>query len=314
MPMRARTQSDADPATTSASPALRVLLGSGDAEAGPFPDAFVFNGQPYRGTFLRLDDGTIIDVVDIEQYLYSVVSREMPVRWPAAALQAQAICARTYVLQRSNPRRSYDLVPSEINQVYGGIANESPPARAAVDASAAQALRFGTAYATVAYSSCCGGHTETSVEAWGGAPIPYLGGVVCTFCTDSPNYRWSAEVELQDLAAHFSQQLQPFGDLRDLRIGGVDASGRARSFELVAERGSAFVRAAAFRLAVGSRVVRSLLITGLRVDQTSGSVLLEGGGLGHGVGMCQWGARGMAQSGRSAREILGWYFPGTHVA
>ncbi|MBV8149130.1 MAG: hypothetical protein JO092_08570, partial [Candidatus Eremiobacteraeota bacterium] len=103
LPARVRAQSDADPAVTSASPALRVLLGSGDAEPGPAPGAFLFNGQAYRGAFVRLRDGTIVNVVDIEQYLYSVVAREMPARWPATALEAQAICARTYVLQRSNP-------------------------------------------------------------------------------------------------------------------------------------------------------------------------------------------------------------------
>jgi stage II sporulation protein D len=312
-PARVRAQSDADPAITSAAPALRVLLGSGEAEPGPAPDAFLFNGRPYRGAFVRLDDGTIVDVVDIERYLYSVVPREMPPRWPPAALQAQAICARTYVLQRSNPRRAYDLVPSEIDQVYTGIGGESPTGRDAVDASAAQVLRFGGGYATIAYSSCCGGHTEASADAWGGTPTPYLGGVVCTFCTDSPSYRWSANVGLQDVAARFWQQLGAAGSLRDLRIGGVDASGRARTFELVADRGSVVVKASTFRLAVGSRILRSLLITALHVDEASASVTLEGAGLGHGVGMCQWGARGMAIAGRSAREILAWYFPGTHV-
>ncbi|MBV8530743.1 MAG: SpoIID/LytB domain-containing protein [Candidatus Eremiobacteraeota bacterium] len=313
LPARVRAQSDADPAVTSASPALRVLLGSGEAEPGPAPGAFLFNGQAYRGAFVRLRDGTIVNVVDIEQYLYSVVAREMPARWPATALEAQAICARTYVLQRSNPRRSYDLVPSEIDQVYAGIADESLAGRGAVDASTAQVLRFGNGYATSAYSSCCGGHTEASVDAWGGTPIPYLGGVACTFCTDSPNYRWSASLTLQDLATRFGQQLEPLGTLHDCRIGEIDSSGRARSFELVADRGSTVIKASAFRLAVGPRVLRSLLIAGLRVDQPSGVIVLEGGGLGHGVGMCQWGARGMALGGRTAREILGWYFPGTHV-
>jgi stage II sporulation protein D len=313
LPARARAQNDADPAITSASPALRVLLGPGDVEPGPTPDAFFFNGQPYRGAFVRREDGAIVDVVDLEQYLYSVVPREMPPRWPPAALEAQAICARTYVLQRSNPHGSYDLVPSEIDQVYAGIAKESPAGRAAVDASASQVLRFGNEYATIAYSSCCGGHTEASVDAWGGIPVPYLEGVVCTHCTDSPNYRWNATMRLADVAARFWQQLQPFGNLRDLRVGEIDESGRARSFDLVADRGSIVVKASTFRLAVGPRVVRSLLISSLRVDQRSGGVALQGAGLGHGVGMCQWGARGMAFSGRTAREILAWYFPGTRL-
>ena len=312
-PGTARAQSDADPAMTSAYPALRVLLGFGNAQpAGR--GTFTFNGNGYRGDFRRIAGGEVVNVIDIEQYLYSVVPREMSPGWPAAALEAQAVCARTYVLQRSNPKRDYDLVPSELDQVYSGIAGESPAGRGAVDATAGQLLRYGNLYATVAYSSCCGGHTEASADAWGSTPVPYLGGVPCSYCTGSPNYRWSATIPLADLEQHFAEQLSPFGALRDVRPAGVDPSGRVRALELVADHGSVTVKGSTFRIAAGPRVVRSLLITRLRVDSGLESLFAEGGGLGHGVGMCQWGARGMALAGRSARDILALYFPGTQVS
>ena len=130
-PLTARAQDDVDPAITSRRPALRVLLGRGEAVLGP-AQTFQFDGAPYRGTFQRLDDGQIVNFVDLEAYLYSVVPLEMPPSWPPAALQTQTICARTYVLQRSDPRRAYDLVPSEVNQVYRGILSETPAAIAAV--------------------------------------------------------------------------------------------------------------------------------------------------------------------------------------
>ena len=296
----------------SAAPALRVLLGPGDARSDPSGARFLYNGRPFRGSFQRLPDGSIVNVVDLEQYLYAVVPHEMPPAWPPAALQAQAVCARTYVLQRSDPRRPYDLVPSEADQVYTGIEGESPAGRAAVDSSAGLVLRFGAAYATVAYSSCCGGHTESAAEAWGGALLPYLGGVTCPYCTQSPNYRWTAAVALADVAQRFAAQLADAGTLRDVRIAGVDGSGRARAFELVADR-SVLIKATAFRLALGSRVVRSLLVTGMRTDEQFATVRIDGTGLGHGVGMCQWGARGMAQLGRNAQEVLAFYFPGTTI-
>src|SRR5579871_1330352 len=159
-----RAQSDADPSTWSRKPALRVLLGQGDA-VPLSPDQFEFDGRPYRGTFTRLDDGRIVSVVDLEAYLYSVVSREMSARWPSAALQVQAICARTFVLQRSDPRRQYDVVPSELDQRYDGVGGETPAGTAAVSATAGQVLKYGDEFATVAYSSCCGGHTESSSDA-----------------------------------------------------------------------------------------------------------------------------------------------------
>ena len=313
-PAAALAQSDADPAITSSSPALRVLLGPGDAQPGPQPGSFLFNGKPYRGDFQRSEGGGIVNTVDIEQYLYSVVPREMSPGWPAASLQAQAVCARTYVLQRSNPRRAYDLVPSELDQVYQGVAGESAAGRIAVDATAGQVLKYGALYASVAYSSCCGGHTEASSDAWGSAAVPYLGGVRCSYCTASPNYRWTADIALSDIATHFGDQLEPFGALRGVRVAATDPSGRARSFALLAERGSASVKGSAFRMAVGPRVLRSLLISAMRQDDPSGALTVEGAGLGHGVGLCQWGARGMALAGRSARDILALYFPGTQVS
>jgi stage II sporulation protein D len=312
-PQIARTQSDADPASGSAAPALRVLLGRGDAVPDPSGAGFSYEGRTYRGTFVRLPDGSIVNVVDLEQYLYAVVPHEMPPAWPAAALQAQAICARTYVLQRSNPRRAYDVVPSEVDQVYGGMAGESPAGRFAVDATAGEVMRFAGNYAGIAYSSCCGGHTEASSDAWGGAYVPYLTGVPCPYCTQSPNFRWTATIALDDIARRFVEQMAAAGRLQSVRVTDRDASGRARAFELTGDRGGVMVKGTAFRLGVGSRVVRSLLITDLRSDATSTAVTIDGGGLGHGVGMCQWGARGMAQTGRSARDILSFYFPGTEI-
>lgn len=298
---RVGAQSEFDPAISSQQPALRVLL---DGEPG---------AGAYRGRIERLDDGRFVNIVGIEEYLYGVVPREMSPRWPAAALQAQTIASRTYVLQRSDPRRAYDLVPSELDQVYRGIAGESPATSAAVDATAGRVLTFGGLYAEIAYSSCCGGHTEASNEAWGSKPIPYLGGVVCTSCGDSPNFRWTSPLPLDAIATHFAQQLAPFGELQNLRITARDASGRARGFELLAREGSCVVKAGTFRLAIGPRALRSLLVTSLD-PPLAGSITAQGGGLGHGVGLCQWGARGMALGGQPAESILRAYFPGTTIA
>lgn len=310
-PHVALADDDVDPASTSRRPALRVLLGSGDAEplsAGTFS----FNGRAYRGTFVRTGDGQVLNVLDLEQYLYGVVPHEMSPAWPQAALAAQAISARTYVLQRSDPRRAYDLVPSEVDQVYQGIAGESPAGTAAVDSTAGQVLVFGSAFAQIAYSSCCGGHTESSADAWGSSPLPYLGGVACGFCTASPNYRWSAAIALDTIAAKFSQALAPIGSLADLRIQGRDPSGRARAFELLGDRGSTIVKGSTFRLTLGPRTLRSLLVTNVQRAPDS-TFLVNGAGLGHGVGLCQWGARGMALAGRTAPDILSFYFPGTAI-
>lgn len=313
LPLRANAQDDVDPASNSARPALRVLLGSGDAEPTP-GGGFVFAGRAYRGTFQRLPGGEVVNLVDVEQYLYSVVPREMPPSWATTALQAQALCARTYVLQRSDPRRAYDLVPSEADQVYSGLSSETPAGRAAVDATAGQVIKYNNAYAQIAYSSCCGGHTESSAEAWtGGAVLPYLGGVPCTYCSSSPYYRWQTTIALDDVTRACGQRLDAVGSLQNVRVSSVDASGRARGFDLVCERGTVTIKGATFRLLVGSHALRSLLVTSVRQAPSPPSLWFEGAGLGHGVGLCQWGARGLAQQGRSAADIAAWYFPGTVI-
>ena len=302
-----------DPATSASAQSLRVLLPAGTAVANA--GGFTLDGRPYRGTFSRMPDGSIVNTLTLEEYLYSVVPREMPSGWPSEALQAQAICARTYVLARSQPRRAYDVVPSELDQVYDGVASETPAGRAAVDATASRVVRFGAGFAQMMYSSCCGGRTEASSEAWGGTPFPYLGGVECRYCVDSPHYRWQRSLERSAVESAFAREIEPFGSLQNVRVDDRDPSGRVRSIELLAERGSTSVRGAAFRARVGSRVLPSLLIMKAGESAaTPGAWMLEGGGLGHGVGMCQWGARGFAARGASARDILALYFPGTGIA
>lgn len=306
-------QDQFDPAMNARTAELRVLLGRGTL-APRAGDGFTFNGRAYRGNAAQLADGSVVNTLSLEEYLYSVVPHEMSPSWPAAALAAQAVCARTYVLQRSNPQRAYDVVPSELDQIYTGVAAESTQGHAAVDASAGMVLRFGASFAQAMYSSCCGGRTEASHDAWGGAPISYLSGVVCTTCTDSPYYRWNRELELSAIAQAFSSELQPVAPLEALSEIGVDSSGRIRGFILQGQRGEIPVKGGAFRLRVGPRTLPSLLITKFEPKtEAPERIVIEGGGLGHGVGLCQWGARGRAIEGASFSDILHFYFPGTEI-
>jgi stage II sporulation protein D len=312
-PRAAGAQDQNDPAMSARTAQLRVLLGHGTVgkSAG---DSFTFNGRRYRGIAAQLPDGSVINTVSLEEYLYSVVPREMTPSWPAAALAAQAICARTYVLQRSNPQHAYDVVPSELDQVYEGVVSETPAGRAAVDATNATVLRYGDGFARVAYSSCCGGHTESSIDAWGGAPIPYLSGVICMTCTDAPYYRWNRQLDLSGVAQAFAADLQPVAPLQAVRSGIPDASGRTRDFVLHGTHGDVLIRGGTFRLRVGPRVLPSLLITKFEPStEAPERIAIEGGGLGHGVGLCQWGARGRALEGASFSDILRFYFPGTEI-
>lgn len=302
-----------DPALSSETQALRVLLGKGRLQ-NIDAQTFLYEGRRYRGTAVILPEtGQVVSTVPVEQYLYSVVSREMPRSWPAEALQAQAVLARTYVLQRSNPNREYDVVPSEADQVYTGIDAEAGPTNAAVNATAGQALRYGSEFASIAYSSCCGGHTESSADAWGGRPLPYLGGVKCEYCKDSSWYRWSQSLGTDRLRAALGAQATAVGDLQNVALDAPDSSGRPRFWTFMGSTGSARVKASDVRRAAGSRVIPSLLVNKVELQADAQTATVDGAGLGHGVGFCQWGARGLAKTGANTATILAYYFPGTTI-
>lgn len=301
---------------------MRVLLAS-DATQTPVArvvDAYRFewSGRPYRGRFesVSLPDGRtgLVNVVPLDAYLYGVVTKEVSARWPRAALETQAIVARTYALGRQRPGKPYDVVAGESDQVYGGIDAEAVEARDAVDATAGAVVTFGGAPARIAFSSCCGGHTEDAAELWGGS-YPYLRGVVDPHCTNAPDYRWERDVPYDAFARAFRPALDGIGDLDRIELRNVDPSGRARRVALVGSRGTYEMKATAFRNTVGPAIVRGTLVETVNLLRVAGTPLpttvsIVGRGRGHGVGLCQWGARGMATEGWSANQILQFFFPG----
>lgn len=314
-PLREAQSDEYDPANAAQSQNLRVLLGRGTAQRLD-AQTFLFEGRRYRGSFSYASAG-VVSTVPLERYLYSVVPREMPRSWPGAALQTQAIVARTYVLQRSSPAREYDLVPSEADQVYTGVDAEHPATSAAVNVTAGMVLRFGNGFADVMYSSCCGGHTEASSQAWGGRPLQYLAGVVCPYCTDSPWYGWTQKVGLGALQSALAPQLNTIGDLQNVTLDPPDGSGRSHFWNFSGTYQTQRIKAADVRRALGMRTLPSLLVRRVafapQPAQADRTLVIEGAGLGHGVGLCQWGARGMALTGADAHAILSFYYPGTGI-
>lgn len=298
------------------SQALRVLLGRGSVE--PVAGGFLFAGNRYRGTYEILADGRVVNEVDFDDYLASVVPSEMTPSWPRAALEAQAICSRGFILARSNPNRSYDVVPSELAQVYRGVRGEHPASTAAVRATSGLVLRYARGFAQIEYSSCCGGYSESSADAWGAAPLPYLVAHPCPYCTASPFYRWKTDLLGPHLAAVAERIAPQIGMLQGVALMDFDRSGRARWAELSGSASAKRISATRFRIDVGARLLPSLLV--LRQQELPAAstqaftgLHIEGRGLGHGVGLCQWGARGYALAGGSAQDILSFYFVGTSI-
>jgi stage II sporulation protein D len=152
------------------------------------------DGRGYHGTLVLRSSGRGVSVVNglsLDTYLRGVVPSESPSHWPLAALEAQAVAARSYAVTGLRPSSWYDLLPTTSDQVYGGVAAEQPRSDRAVYATLGQVLTWDGQVARTYYSSSSGGRTEAVQDAWpGSAPIPYLRSVPDPYDTYSPHHDW----------------------------------------------------------------------------------------------------------------------------
>ena len=241
-------------------PGLRLKLPtSAGAKALPGPLVFspgdaslALGGRGYRGTF-RVMGGKavrVVNVVGLEPYLRGVVPSEMPDRWPAQALAAQAVVARTYALTHLQKGGDFDLYPDTRSQVYGGISAESDPAREAVDATPGEVVLYNGELAQTFFFSSSGGRTANVQDVWfGSKPTPYLVSVPDPYDTLSPYHDWGP---LRFSAARLGRKLGARGTLLDVRSDAA-ASGRVRSLTLIGSKGERTVSGSKVRIALGLR-------------------------------------------------------------
>jgi stage II sporulation protein D len=317
LPCMARATGGLDvTATPQAAHQMRVLLASGDFAAPAPLDGwhFAWDGRTYRGSYdlVALPDGRrgLVNVLPLDAYLYGVLSKEVAASWAPDAQRAQAIVSRTYALLKLRPAQPYDVVASVSDQVYGGIESETVEGRAAVDATSGTIVTYGALPAHVAYSSCCGGRTADAGDVWN-VPYPYLPSMPDPHCLDTPEFLWDAVFPHDSVAAAFGQPFAAIGALRLVHLDTPSPDDRPRAVVFTGTAASFSTTPKNFRAALGARIVRSTFV---RTAELAGDALrVSGTGRGHGVGMCQWGARVMADQGASATDILAFYFPGTSL-
>jgi stage II sporulation protein D len=255
----------------------------------------------------------ILNLVDVESYTAGVINHEIDARWPEAAVDAQAIMIRTYALKRREERakQPYDLDRTVSDQVYGGVAAEDEPSWAAVKRTRGLVLTYQGGLVSAFYHACCGGRTETPSAVWGGHDEPYQQSVACKYCQNAPRYFWrvplAGAISGRDLAALLGLS----GEVREVQVPERTPSGRAAKVEVLTELRRMIVSGAEFREWMG---LERLFSAAFQVDREDDGFVFMGSGAGHGVGLCQWGAKGMAAAGFNSKSILYYYFPGTKVA
>lgn len=305
------------------------------------PHIFNLNGGDYRGKLKLIpnpDDKSFdaINLVPLEPYLAGVVGAEMPRYWEPAALQAQTIAARTYCLymkKRFGINRRWDVRKTQANQVYQGVGAESGQIWEAVNRTYGQVLvckgpagikDIFPAY----YSSTCGGHTENSKHVFGDS-FEALVGVACPYCKDiaKPNLFFWPMVQF-DKSYVTKRLFERYPKLKGLgKIINIKANrksnyqgnygkySRLTSVKLIGSTGkSDFLRAEDLRLSIdgSGRKIKSTICQ--IVNWSDKWAFMSGRGFGHGVGMCQCGAEGMARAGKKARQILQFYYPGSKIS
>ncbi|HUF67810.1 MAG TPA: SpoIID/LytB domain-containing protein [Longimicrobiales bacterium] len=321
----------------------RSIGGAGAIRVTPAAGGHVRVGdRTYRGTVLLIAGGggvTAINVLDLETYLLGVVPREIGARpeTEIEAVKAQAVAARTYAIANLGGRASlgFDYHAGTQDQVYGGILDEEAVATRAVRETRGQIATFDGVPILAYYSSTCGGRTAAIEDSWPGrSPVRYLKSVSDRipgtdnyYCEPSNRFRWTVEWNRAQLLSTLGETLRaytgsstlaPPGRIRSVAMD-TNASGRATvrvatgatDFTLRMDSIRWILRTPA-GAALNSSALDSIHTT-IGIDGDVEELSVHGGGWGHAVGMCQFGAIGRARAGQKLEQILVTYYPGTEL-
>jgi stage II sporulation protein D len=351
------------------------------------------NGYKYRGEIEIIFEHNllnVINIIEIEKYLYGVLKKEISPEWPDEVLKAQAIAARSFALSNMNKfaDEGYNICATTNSQAYGGVNHEDPATNKAVNDTHGIILTFEGEPINAVYHSDSGGHTENSEDVWGGF-IPYLRSVSSNYeeIVSPPNHQWGCSFTEEELLKKLASNGYQLNNIQDLVIADKTEAGRVQSVVIVGDNNQKITfKTNDFRLLIGPTMIRSSLfsvdINGKKTEEKmvnydnqsiseesteQGSaqkpvseVLTEdrdfsipelvellnrskeesvqekkslpkeenyisdngtdklvfsfrGKGNGHGVGLSQWGAYGMASQGYSYEDILKYYYQGVQL-
>lgn len=298
--------------------------------------------RSYRGTldFAVNPAGelSVYEQVGMETYLEGVLPAEMPSSWPLEALKAQAVAARSEVLSSLGTKHrleGFDFCGVDHCRAYLGSHHTRERAAAAVESTRGEILTIGDKIAPTVFSSNCGGWTENNDAVWFGPPAGALRGISDVsgatgkspgswsswlihppdaYCrADTKYFRWKRVYSRSELAAIVNKKCD-VGDIHAIELGERGVSGRLKWVRIRGSKGTQTIRKELPIRAVFGGLPSALFI----VEEQAGGGGVEsftflGGGRGHGVGLCQYGARGMALQGVKHVAILKHYFSGVEV-
>lgn len=253
----------------------------------------------------------VINRVDLEEYVKGVVPAEVSSAWHPEMLKAQAVAARTYALyqQMLSATRDYDVAATIQDQVYRGKQGIDAGILRAVDDTRGLVVTYQDAPIYAAFSSTAAGLTEDAMNVWS-KEYPYLKGVECPFDLTSPYYQWKSSFKVDTLEQNLRQQGFSVGTIATMTPLSFSRGGRVAKLRILHSGGELVLRGEELRKAVGYTIIPS---TQFAIESIGRDVVLSGFGAGHAVGMCQWGAKELAELGYPFSTILRYYYPGTEL-
>jgi stage II sporulation protein D len=270
----------------------------------------------YRGSIeIRRGDRDsllVINEIDVEDYLKGVLNEEISAKWHHESLKAQAVVARTYALYQKERRKDnpYHLEATTADQVYGGARNEDERTNRAAEDTKGIVLTYDGRLAKAFYHSASGGITEDVADVWGGEGESYLKPVKCDFDRDAPNYQWEIKMDKTDMETALLRNGIKTDDISSIETVSFTSSKRVAELYITHRSGMEKISGVDFRRIIGYDTIKSALF---RVKENGDGFIFYGRGSGHGVGLCQWGAKGMAEKGYSFIDILKYYYQGIEV-
>ncbi len=262
-----------------------ATLPSGEVESvDQLRGKVLINNQAYTGELQIIKDKNglfVINTLPLEEYVEGVVASETGKDWEMEALKAQAVISRTYAdyHRTLNVKKDYHLTSSMLHQLYKGK-NTDPFITYVVKATEGEILTFGNQPIKAFFHATCEGKTELPDEIWQES-YPYLTSVDCN-TKNTPYSNWQRKFSLDEISSVLDT-----GTIKDISIASHTATGRVR--------------------------IIKVLSTKFSLERKGRFLIFAGQGFGHGVGLSQWGALEMAAEGKSYREILAHFYPGTTI-
>lgn len=268
------------------------------------------------GIIINMSNGDTTEKMDMDEYLIGVVAAQMPGDYPVEALKAQAVIARTCLMNTIGSRKSVEA--AELNQSYytDNILREKYGSDydlwysnlvQAVVSTTEEILTYEGRQVTPVFFRCSNGKTRSAQDAWGRA-IPYLVSVDSSEDINCEEYQSQVIMGNEECISRIKSCYPDFE---------ANAETLKDTVQILAKDSSGYVT----KIQIGNmefsgedlRYALDLNSASFDVKAKSKKITFDVTGIGHGVGMSQWGARVMAESGKEYSEILSWYFPGTSV-